>query len=93
MASKMVEAYHVHPLSGSHDEYNTVILSNLSIETIRKPQHHPKNALVHLRAAAVNFRSLLIAGSPDYPVNQASHLAQMVLARSKLSDWIRVVHH
>ena len=64
----MVEAYQIQPISNSHDEYDTSILSNLSIQTIPKPQPGPKSALVRLRAASVNFRDLLIiAGSPNYP--------------------------
>jgi NADPH:quinone reductase-like Zn-dependent oxidoreductase len=68
MASKMVEAYQIYPITSSHDEYDISILSNLSLKPIPKPRPGPKCALVRLRAASVNFRDLLvIAGSPNYP--------------------------
>jgi NADPH:quinone reductase-like Zn-dependent oxidoreductase len=76
MASEMVEAYQIYPMSSSHDEYDISILSNLSIKPIPKPQPGPKSALVRLRAASVNFRDLLIiAGSPNYPVKTAPGLS------------------
>jgi NADPH:quinone reductase-like Zn-dependent oxidoreductase len=76
MVSKMAEAYQIYPMSSSHDEYDTSILSNLSIKTIPKPQPGPKSALVRLRAASVNFRDLLIiAGSPNYPGKAAPGLS------------------
>ena len=71
MASDMVEAYQIRPISSSHDEYNPAILSNISIQSIPKPRPGPKSALVRLRAASLNFRDLLIiADSPNYPVLQ-----------------------
>jgi NADPH:quinone reductase-like Zn-dependent oxidoreductase len=76
MASKMVEAYQIYPMSSSHDEYDISILSNLSIKPTSKPQPGPKSALVRLRAASVNFRDLLvIAGSPNYPGKAAPGLS------------------
>ena len=76
MASKMVEAYQIHPESSSHDEYDTSILSNLSIQCVPKPQPSPKSALVRLQAASVNFRDLLvIADSPNYPARTAPGLS------------------
>ena len=76
MASNMAKAYQIHPNSSSHDEYDTSILSNLSIRSVPKPQPGPGSALVRLRAASVNFRDLLvIAGSPNYPVPPAPGLS------------------
>lgn len=71
----MVEAYQIHPKSSSHDEYDPSILSNLSLQTIPKPQPGPKSALVRLRAASLNFRDLLIiADTPKYPIPKAPGL-------------------
>ena len=72
----MAETYQIHINSSSHDEYDTSILSNLSIQSIPKPQPGPRCALVRLRAASLNFRDLLIiAHSPNYPGHAAPGLA------------------
>ena len=71
----MALAYQIHPTSPSHDEYSPSILSNLSIQTIPKPQPGRGSALVRLRAASVNFRDLLIiADSANYPVRTSAGL-------------------
>ena len=71
----MAEAYQIRPTSSSHDEYSTSILKNLSICSVPKPVPGPGSALVRLRAAALNFRDLLvIANSPNYPVRTSAGL-------------------
>ncbi len=73
--SIMAEAYQVHPSSSTNDEYSPSILENLSIRSIPKPVPGPGSALVRLRAAALNFRDLLvIADSPNYPVRTSAGL-------------------
>lgn len=71
----MAEAYQIRPISSSRDEYSSSILDNLSIHSIPKPVPGPESALVRIRAAALNFRDLLIiADSPNYPVRTSAGL-------------------
>ena len=71
----MAEAYQIHPTTDSHDEYSTSVLENLSIRSVPKPVPGPGSALIRLRAAALNFRDLLvIADSPNYPVRTSASL-------------------
>ena len=64
----MPEAYQFHQRATSHDWTSKEVLQNLSIQSVPKPTPGPHSALVRIRAAALNFRDLLIvANSPLYP--------------------------
>lgn len=69
------QAWQVHQQASSHHEYDLSILHNLTLKDIATPKPGPGQVLVHMRAAALNFRDLLvIADSPNYPVRTTAGL-------------------
>lgn len=68
MSSKTSEAYQVHLNDTSRDKDSPNYLSNLVLATVPKPVPGPGEALVRIRAAALNYRDLLVlVNSPLYP--------------------------
>lgn len=61
------EAYQVHFNDNSRDHTSPTILQNLTLQTVPTPTPGPREVLVRIRAAALNYRDLLvIADSPLY---------------------------
>lgn len=72
----MPEAYQFHQKAASHDWQSEEMLQNLTIQSVPKPTPGPHSALVRIRAAALNFRDLLIvANSPLYPIHPEEGLS------------------
>lgn len=66
--STLYQAWQYYPVSSSHDEYDPDILRNLCLRDVQKHSPGPNQVLIRIKAAALNFRDLLlIAGSPKYP--------------------------
>lgn len=62
------EAYQIHLLDTSKDHLSPTLLKNLVLATVPKPIPGPNSFLVRIRAAALNYRDLLVlASSPKYP--------------------------
>lgn len=57
------QAWHLYQIASTNDEYSPEILENLSICEVRKQIPGPDQELVRVRAAALNYRDLLIAAS------------------------------
>ncbi|KIV99361.1 uncharacterized protein PV09_08907 [Verruconis gallopava] len=63
------QAWQIHPVAATTDEKSPEVLQNLQIHTIPKPIPGPRQALVRIHAASLNYRDLLTtAFSPKYPV-------------------------
>ncbi|KAL6889956.1 putative alcohol dehydrogenase [Trichoderma evansii] len=74
--STLYQAWQYHPVSSSHDEFDPDILRNLCLRDVQKGCPGPKQVLIRIKAAALNFRDLLlIAGSPKYPTPTATGLS------------------
>jgi NADPH:quinone reductase-like Zn-dependent oxidoreductase len=89
------QAWQVRPSVSSHHEYDPAILQNLALANISTPKPGPGEVLVRIRAAALNFRDLLvIADSPNYPVRTPAGLvpcsdgAGEVAAVGEGSQWL-----
>lgn len=74
--STLYQAWQYHPVSSSHDELDPDILQNLSLRDVQKRSPGSKQVLIRIKAAALNFRDLLlIAGSPKYPTPTTTGLS------------------
>lgn len=68
MSPQTSEAYQVHLNDTSRDKDSPTYLSNLVLATIPKPNPGAGEVLVRIRAAALNYRDLLVlVNSPLYP--------------------------
>jgi NADPH:quinone reductase-like Zn-dependent oxidoreductase len=69
------KAYQVHIRDKSRDHLSPNALDNLVLATVPRPTPGPKSVLVRIRAAALNYRDLLVvASSPIYPVSTTDGL-------------------
>ncbi|KAE9381019.1 putative alcohol dehydrogenase [Stipitochalara longipes BDJ] len=65
----MTDAYQVHQNDKSKDHNSSELLRNLVLTKVPKPSPGPGEVLVRIRAAALNYRDLMVvASSPLYPV-------------------------
>jgi NADPH:quinone reductase-like Zn-dependent oxidoreductase len=68
MTTTMTEAYQVHPNDKSKDHFSPDLVKNLVLTKVPKPTPGPGEVLVRVRAAALNYRDLMVvAFSPLYP--------------------------
>lgn len=71
----MTSAYHIKFVDVSHSHLSPTLLQNLVLKEDPIPEPGPGSVLVRIRAAALNFRDLLvIADSPAYPVRTVEGL-------------------
>src|ERR1700712_4275570 len=69
MSTQVSETYQIHIKDTSRDHNSPHLFENLILSKIAKPSPGPGEVLVRLRAAALNYRDLLVlANSPIYPV-------------------------
>lgn len=63
------QEYQVHLNDVSRDWRSNTLLRNLTLQTVQKPELRPGTCLVRMRAAALNFRDLLVlSNSDEYPL-------------------------
>jgi NADPH:quinone reductase-like Zn-dependent oxidoreductase len=75
MSSQTSEAYQIWLNDKSRDHLSPTYLSNLVLVTVPKPVPGPGEVLVRIRAAALNYRDLLVlVNSPRYPAVTKSGL-------------------
>ena len=71
----MSQAWQILPIAASHNEYDPAVLENLTLRGTPVPIAGPRQVVVRMRAAALNFRDLLVtADSLNYPVRTTAGL-------------------
>ena len=71
----MSQAYQIHVLDPSHSHTSPTLLNNLTLNTLPIPVPGPGEVLVRIRAAAVNYRDILVvADSPLYTARTSAGL-------------------
>lgn len=74
----MAARYEVHVTDPSRSHLSPSVLQNLKLKTFEVPQPGPGSVLVRMRAAAFNFRDILVlAGSPVYPISTVDGLVPL----------------
>jgi NADPH:quinone reductase-like Zn-dependent oxidoreductase len=72
------QAYHVILNDPSRDHTSPTLTNNLFLTSVPKPVPGPGEVLVRLRAAALNYRDLMVlANNPLYPVETVSGLVPL----------------
>lgn len=75
----MASRYEVHVTDPSRSHLSPNVLQNLKLKTFAVPEPGPGSVLVRMRAAAFNFRDILVlAGSPVYPISTVDGLVPIV---------------
>ncbi|TVY28892.1 Zinc-type alcohol dehydrogenase-like protein [Lachnellula hyalina] len=71
----MSQAYQIHVLDPSHSHTSPTLLNNLTLNTLPIPVPGPGEVLVRIRAAALNYRDILVvADSPLYTARTSAGL-------------------
>ncbi|TVY14070.1 Zinc-type alcohol dehydrogenase-like protein [Lachnellula arida] len=71
----MSQAYQIHVLDPSHSHTSPTLLDNLSLTTLPIPAPGPGEVLIRIRAAALNYRDILVvADSPLYTARTSAGL-------------------